>query len=372
MEEIARQGKIIVNWNGKNITEDIARFVSSVSYSDKEEAESDEIILVLDDGEGLWSGDWYPEEGDTVELLMGYPDKLMNCGLFQVDEITISGKPDQIEIRAIAAGITKALRTRNSKAFEEQTLRQIALFFCNKHGLQLVDETGSMLSQINMERKTQEEKTDLAFLTELATEFGFIFSIRGNKLVFTSYFNLDNTDSIKSIDKNQLSNYSIKEKTYDTYASGLISQRDAKTGKVVKWQATEVLETKVTDQELFKGRVENKQQAEAKVKGGLWNKNRFKQAGNLNNMPGDPELVSGVNFDLTGCGNLSGKYHITVSNHNLSGGGAYTTSLEIRKTGSIPKPRQVPKTKKEKKEPYDANDYDFSETSDENNEENTE
>jgi uncharacterized protein len=367
VEELARQGKVIINWNGKNVTEEISKYNSSVSYSDKEEGESDEITLVMDDTEGLWSGDWYPTEGDTVELFIGYADKMLNCGLFQVDEITFSGKPDIIEIKAIAAGITKKLRTRNSKAFEEQTLRQIALYFCNKHGLTLIDQTKSMLSQINLDRKTQEEKTDLAFLSELATEYGFIFSVRGNKLIFTSYYELDNAESVKEIDKNQLSNYSIKEKTYDTYASGAISQRDSKTGKVVKWEATEVLDVKVSDKVLFTGRVENKLQAEAKVKGGLWNKNKFKQSGSLNDLPGDPELISGVNFDLTGLGNISGKYHITVSTHTITGEGSYTTSLEIRKTGSIPKVKAVPKVKAEKDSQYDENLDDYEETSEENN-----
>lgn len=362
MEEVARQADSVIIWNGKNITTEISRFLNSLTYTDKEEFESDEINIILDDSEGLWSGDWYPQEGDTVEVYIGYTDKYTHSGLFQVDEIVFTGKPDQIEIKAIAAGITQKLRTRNSKAFEEQTLNQIAQYFCKKHNLKLVDNTNSMLNQINLERKTQEEKTDLAFLTELATEYGFIFSIRGDLLIFTSYYELDNGPSIKSIDKNQLSNYSIKEKTYDTYASALISQRDSKTGQVVKWQATEVLDVKVTDQALFKGRVENKTQAEARVKGGLWNKNRFKQSGELNDMPGDPELVSGVNFDLTGLNNMSGKWHITSSVHHMSGQNAYTTSLEIRKTGSIPKPRAVPKVKKEKTEPYDANNYGFEET----------
>ena len=260
MEEIAKQGVIKIIWNGKNITDDISRFVSSLTYTDREEGASDELSIVLDDGEGLWSGDWYPTEGDSMQVYLGYPDKMMDCGLFQVDELNYSGKPDQLEIKAIAAGITKALRSRNSKAFEEQTLKQIANFYCKKYNITLIDETNSMLGKINMDRKTQEEKTDLAFLSELATEYGFIFSIRWDKMIFTSYYNLDNAESIKSIDKLHLSSYSIREKTYDTYASAYIKSRNAGESHIVDWSEDYEGGNYKTDVLLINGKVSNKQQ----------------------------------------------------------------------------------------------------------------
>lgn len=363
MEEVARAGKVIVNWNGKNITEDIAPFVSSITYTDHEEGASDDISIVLDNTQGLWTGDWYPGEGDTVELYLGYADRLVNCGLFQVDEITASGPPHQMEIKAIASFVTKGMRTKNSRAFEAQTLKQIAQFFCKKYGLTLIDDTSGMLSQINMDRKTQEEKTDLQFLSELGTEYGFLFSIKGEKLVFTTYYNLDNADAVMNISRFQVGSYQITEKTYDTYASGFMNTRNAKKNKALSinvtytnWSNQNVSE----DIALVKGNATTKQQAEQKIKGQLWRKNRFKQAGNLNDLPGDPSLLAGVNFNLIGFGFMSGKYHIPTSSHKISGDGAYTTSLEIRLTGSIPKPQRVPPTKKEK-DTYDGQSMDAEE-----------
>jgi hypothetical protein len=363
MEELARQGKVVVLWNGVNVSADIAPYISKVTYTDHEEGASDTFSLTLDDSSGLWSGDWFPTEGDTLHPYLGYGDALMDCGLFQVDEVTVEGPPSTVEVKALAAGFTLSLRTRNSRAFEAQTLRQIARYFCAKHSLTLVDNTSGMLSQINLTRKTQKEQTDLCFLSELASEYGFIFSIRGSLLVFTSYYELDNAASVKSLDRNELSSYSLTVKTYDTYASGLISRRDAKSKKVVKWGATDVLGNNTTDQALFTGRVENHLQAEGRVKGGLWRKNRFKQSGTLNDLPGDPSLVAGINFDLTGMGTaMSGQYHITVSTHTLSGDGAYTTSVEVRQTGTIMKPLAVPKTREAATGEYDSDSYDYGNT----------
>lgn len=356
MEEIAKQPDCRILWNGKNITTDLKAFNGSISYTDNEEGASDDIELTLDNGEGLWSNDWYPQEGDTMEVFIGYTDKMVNAGLFQIDELTLSGPPDKISIKAIASFVTLSLRSRNNKAFEAQTLKQIASYFCTKHKLKLIDETQSMLSQIYLERKTQEDKTDLQFLAELAKEYGFIFSVKGESLIFTSYYNLDNAAPVKDISINQIGNYSITEKTFDTYSDATITKRVTRKNKVIKDTQTDILNW-TANSKVQSGHVENQQQAEIKNKSGLWNKNRFRQSGTLNDLPGDPELVAGVNFNLTGLGLASGTYHIVKSSHTITGDGAYTTTLEIRKTGTIPAPKRVPAPAKEK-EPFDENQYD--------------
>lgn len=345
--EVAKQAKVKILWNKKDVTSDVSKYISSVEYSDHEEGMSDEATFVFENTTAIWSNDWYPTEGDTIELFIGYNDNLLNCGLFQVDEITISGMPDIIEMKTLAAGITKALRTRNNKAFEDLSLKQIANFFCNKHGLKLVD-TSSMLGMVNLDRKTQENKTDLQFLSELAQEYGFIFSIRGNQLIFMSYHDLDNAKSVKELDKTEVGNYSITQKTYNTYASAEFIARNKKKGKVVKSEII-ALEIKGDNILKVKGDAKKGSQATAKVKAGIWEKNRFKQTCRIGSLQGDPSLVAGVNIDLTGFGVASAKYHITSSSHSISGDGAYLMNLELRKTGDIPKPKRIPKKVAKKK-----------------------
>lgn len=345
--EVARKVAVTVFWNKKNITNKIEQYISNVRYTDHEEEATDEVELVLDNTSAIWFEDWYPAEGDTLQLYIGYEDKQIDTGLFEVDDITLSGPPDQITIKAISAGISKALRTRNNKAFEEQTLRQIALYFCKKHGFSLVDGS-NMLSQINLDRKTQENKTDLDFLSNLAKEYGFMFTIKGSKMVFISYYDLENVASVGEIDKTEVSTYSINEKTHDTYSAGVLNSRNPRKGKVISvnvnyedWSGK-----RVNDNMIISGHVSSNGHAEVKVKGGLWSKNKYKQSGTIT-IPGDPTKVAGVNFDLTGFGLGSGKYHIPTSTHSIDSG-QYTTELEIRKTGTIPKPKRVPKMKKEK------------------------
>jgi phage protein D len=347
--EVARKVAAKVIYNNKDITSEITPYLSRLEYSDKEEGASDELTLTIDNASGIWFEDWYPTQGDTIQAYMGYEDEMIDCGLYQVDEITVSGAPDIIEIKAISAGITKELRTRNNKAFENLTLLGIAKFFCNKHNLTLIDGASLKLSQIYIDRKTQEEKTDLAFLSELAKEYGFLFSIKGDKLVFVDYYTLDNAASTFELDKTQLSQYSLTNKMYDTYASAVFKKRDPKKGKIISNEYSDWNGGKNTEELVLDGKASSNQQAEAKVKSGLWGKNKYKESGNLA-IEGYPRAISGTNFDLIGLGLPSGQYHIPSSTHSIQGMSTYTTSLEIRKTGTIPKPRRVPNTnvKKEK------------------------
>jgi phage protein D len=338
--ETARKPTAILFLNKKDITNSVQQYLSSVTYTNHEEEATDEISLVLDNTSGIWLEEWYPTEGDTLQLYIGYQDKQVDSGLFEIDDITLSGMPDQITVKAIAAGTSKALRTRNNKAFEEQTLRQIAKYFCKKHGFTLIDGS-HMLAQIWLDRKTQENKTDLAFLSDLAKEYGFMFTVKGSKMVFISYHDLEETPSVCEIDKTQVSSYELNEKTYDTYASGSIRHRNPRKG-LIEYSAENVLETNRTDKKIFTGHVSSKGQAEAKVKGGLWNKNKYRQSGTIV-LPGEPLLIAGNNFDFTGMGMGSGKYHIPTSTHSIDSSGGYTTALEIRKTGTIPRPKRVPR-----------------------------
>lgn len=452
MEKVRRPRFVIV-YEGKNITADISKYLLSVDYVDNTADKSDEVSFTVEDSEALWRGAWLPKKGEKFSLEIGYDTEMFNCGKFTVDEVDYSGPPDVVTIRGLAAGVNSPVRTKNSKAFEGQSLRKIAEEIAAKYGYEIVDgeekrtnrtvsfeterqsilriqstvtdssfnlvlaksivssldnlasslrakgkaseaaqvdgltqfvkETttsvavnqfnqntlvprltasirtrvnsvlggiyptlidttstvvtrDSALDGIQIQRVTQDRETDLEFLRRVAADYGVTFSLRDDKLIFISVYKLQNAKPVTVIDRKQLMRYSLKDKATQVYASARVSHHDIKTNTVISKDVSasdfpelENYHDDAVDVLEIRTKVENDKQAEEKAKAALHGANRQSREGSIS-MEGNPLLVAGNNFELTGMASMSGKYRITSSSHRISRSG-YTTDCEIQK-----------------------------------------
>ena len=71
-------------------------------------------------------------------------------------------------------------------------MKQIAKEIADKYGYTLVGE----IADIRVDRITKNKERDLTFLTKLAEEYGYIFKISENDLVFYDVQTLKGTKSI--------------------------------------------------------------------------------------------------------------------------------------------------------------------------------
>lgn len=326
--ETIRKIEVEISIAGANVTADVSPYLSKISYSDKLEAESDSIDLSFDDVAKLWQTDWYPQQGDTLTVNMGYAGDLLECGAFEIDEIQFDTPPDTLTVRALAAAISKSLRTKNSKAFEKQTLLKIAQYFADKHRLKIVG-SATALNEVEIERKTQENQTDLGFLSTLAKEYGFIFSVRGGQLVFMDAAGLEAQPAVMEITPEMLSKCSLKDKTAQTYGGAVIAKRNARTNTVTKYQ-TEAAEDGGDTLVVNDSNADNDGAAEARTRGALKEKNKDKVTGDIS-MEGNTAIVAGINITLSGYGQFSGKWHVVETRHTVDPSGGYTTDATIRK-----------------------------------------
>lgn len=315
--------------DGKNVTGDISRYLSQITYTDNLEGESDDVSLIFENVDGIWSEAWYPQQGDSMAIKMGDVSSLLDCGIFEIDEIGFEFPPSIFTIKAIATAISKQLRSKNSKAFEKQSLKKISQFFADKHDLKLTGNIGG-LAKIQIERKTQEKQTDISFLSSLAKEYGLIFSVKGDMLIFMSSDELEQAPVTIKINRTLINKASFQDKTSQVYTSATVATRDIRTNSVKKWDVKPSGNTSAKDILLVGGRVENESQAEAKAKGALKDKNKDKITGSLT-LPGNVDLISGINIELTDMGAFSGKWHITQSTHTINKDNGYTTVLAVRK-----------------------------------------
>jgi len=89
-------------------------------------------------------------------------------------------------------------------------------------------------------------------------------------------------------------------------------------------------------------RVENEGQARAVAAAAL-RKNLQKLSGTIT-LEGNPLLMEGVSFELTGMGALSGRYYIKKAEHAIDTGSGYLTALNIKRLDTIEKSKWQPKT----------------------------
>lgn len=333
-----RRPYIKILYNSKDITEDVTKYLLSLSYSDKVEGESDEIELEFEDSDGLWRGPWYPEKGAKLDVTIGYPDETLQCGVFELDEIELSGPPDVVKVKGLAAGIKGSTRTKRSYAHEKKTLRQIAQTVASRNGLSVQ----GTIPDVRFDRITQNREPDLTFLRRIAADYGCIFSVRDQQLIFTTIYEIEERSPSTEIDRLDLATYSFKDKAAKTYKDAKVSFHNPKEKKVVATEYQTSQESNADgfaytqiatgDTKQIYAKAENKQQAEQKAKAHLHKANSKQQEGSVT-LEGNVYMVAGNNFTMTGMGKLSGSWHITESRHTITRGEGYVTEASVKRVG---------------------------------------
>jgi phage protein D len=326
----------------KDITKDVCEFVTRIEYTDYEHGQSDEIQITFEDSQKLWQGAWIPVKGDRLRLYLGYeteklfsgncdnnheaqqqPYGLLNCGIFEIDELEFETPPDTITLKALAVSIKKPLRQKNSKGYENRTLRQIAQEIADKHGYTLV----GTVADVRVDRITQNSRRDLEFLRKLAEQYGYIFKISENNLVFYDVQDLHGAKPTQIFYRTDLTRINLREKTSQRYKSVQVTYFDPKTKKTMKASAKNENVVK-GDTLKINARCANKKAAIAKAKAALGSPNTGIE-GSVD-MPGNPFLVAGINIELKDLGHFSGKYHLDSVRHVLDRTTGYTTNAEVK------------------------------------------
>ena len=60
-KDLARRAEVSVSFNDVDITQDMKRYFLSLTYTDQEEDETDDLQIKLQDADGIWTKDWLTE-----------------------------------------------------------------------------------------------------------------------------------------------------------------------------------------------------------------------------------------------------------------------------------------------------------------------
>ncbi|EOC0700868.1 phage late control D family protein [Salmonella enterica subsp. enterica serovar Kokomlemle] len=327
----------VLRYNLKDITHDITAYATSITFTDKLSGESDELEVELEDSEQRWRDAWYPGMGDTLALQLGFQGKpLTDCGGFSIDEIELSGPPDSVSIRGRSAPVTRAMRTKSNRAFENTTLAAIAGRIARKHRLKLEGQ----IEPLTLERITQYGESDLAFLRRLANDYGYMVKVTPDKLIFSHLGKLRDAPVVRTITPQEVSRWTLRDTLHEVYKGVKNKHQNSQTRTLVTFNADNTTTTRTEKKSSSSGmstssdiintsdRVQNDEEARAKGKAKLDSKNEYKHAGTLS-LEGDLSLRAGASVTLSGFGKSDGKWLVVSARHSLARSSGLTTDIDI-------------------------------------------
>lgn len=203
-----RKTTVSVSYNGRNIDDRLAGFLSSFSYSDIASGESDQLSLVINDRERKWIREWFPKKGDSIQASIVLDNwersgetRTLNCGSFGVDDFSFSGSPIELELGAVALPAASGFKeTKRSRTYEKTTLENIGKEVAGRAGIALYYEA----PEIPIEKTEQSEEDDCTFYNKIVKLYGFAMKIYMNKIVVFSEATYEKRDPVATLTESDI------------------------------------------------------------------------------------------------------------------------------------------------------------------------
>jgi len=323
-----------LTWKGKNAKKTLDPYILDLIFLDREEGESDELEFTLDDKKGLWRNEHYPTKGDTLELKIGWVDGVLDpCGTFQIDEVEVyrGYVGDRVKVKGLSAIITSVLRTKQDFRYENITFKRLATTVAARAGMSVTGITDN----ITIAGISQHEETSLSFLRRVAYMYGYIFSIKSQKIVFTKVENLQARPVVTRIHPGLLNQIVITDATDLTFKAARHTYIDPATGKKIQYEHQGSGSSVKQDIWESEGFVENRQQAELRAKANWLRSQNGSVSGTMDFAFGVSGILAGNNIEIVNMGKVSGVYHINSTRHSVSASTGAQLSADVHKVGEV-------------------------------------
>ena len=174
---------------GSDITGDVSSRLVSLDITDTVDETSDGMTLVLEDVLGTLA---LPKSGAKIEVAIGYGGFNQRMGSFVVDEVTVEGPPDTIQITGSSTpfvndrggGGQASFTSRKSRSWDQKTIGDIVAKIADECGLTpVVDST---LKDIMIEHIDQVSESDANLLIRIARTYGGILKPADGRLVLAA------------------------------------------------------------------------------------------------------------------------------------------------------------------------------------------
>ncbi|WP_443863814.1 phage late control D family protein [Fusobacterium ulcerans] len=339
----AREIKLEVFYEGKDITDYIHKDLINFSQSDSLN-EFDTIELSLENRDRLWMNGWKPLKGEKIEAkayLYNWENEgtvSIKIGTFYIDNISYSGPPDIVNIKAISVDITKDIMdSRKNRVWERVTIKRVAQDIAKACNLELIFESDFNRVYTRLEIKMESYFT---FLKKIAEEAGINVKLYNDRLILFEEEMYEKKKPVMTLSRKDLKSYSFEEEDTDTYTGCTISYWDSWIEKKIEvtFKAKKRIGYKKETQRILfineekcpPGETDSQKRAYlSKIAAkALKEKNKNSIKGNISMMGKEKLLSVGDTLNINEFGQFNGKYIISEITIDFL---SYDLSIQIRK-----------------------------------------
>lgn len=345
-KDLARRVAVEVAFDGVDITASIKPYLLSVTYTDNEADETDDLQISLQDRASVWMEQWMNEaiasaaaaklKIDAVIVPEGWTgggkDAILPCGQFELDSVDAAGPPASLTIKGTSLPFSAQIRqTKKSKAWEAFTLSGIAGEIAAMNGMACMYESAADPFYTRVE---QTKTSDIAFLSALCRDAGISLKATNQILVLFDQAAYEARKAVITIRRGDGSytKYKLNTGSADTqYTSCRVSYVNP-AGKCIEATAKikDYKEKSKNNQQLeVSAKVASIAEAKALAEKRLRLHNKYQKTASFT-LPGNPALVAGVTVTLERWGAWDGKYIISQAKHTVGGSG-YTVQIKLRR-----------------------------------------
>lgn len=338
---LARRAGIKLLHTGIDITSYIQKDLISFRYTDNASKNADDIEIHLKNEDGKWFNDWYMEKGDLIQAEINTfnwkhegDNQILPCGRFIVDEPECDGYPNTMTIKAISIpSNTNFTGTKKSRLWEGIRLSMIANDIAYNAGLEIFFD-----SSIDpyYEQQSQDDTSDMAFLSKLCEDEGLSFKVTDKKIVIFNEYEYEQRPSIAVLDRNSsiIKSYNLKSSLSNTaYAGCRVKYYDSNSGRTIDYLFSlnddiDLSKDKIYEINNIKFKISSVEEAKRLCRKKLRELNKKESSGSITVL-GNILFLGGSCIDLKNFGKFDGKYFIDKSVHNLP---EYQVNIEFHKT----------------------------------------